>query len=290
GDLGRMPKVLAALVDFERLEPRQFAPPAPPMRLDGRIEAKGEIDRLDATLVAHMRSDSLPSLDLEGALGRGGERSPVDRLVAARPGKRGRVEARGWIGGLLPAPGPSPLRGDLTVEWRELAWPLDGDPLVRSAQGRLKVRGVADRYTLQGEAAFATRRFESGQLRLEASGDTAALMVSRLVARAPRESLEASGSLAWRPALPWAADASAHGLAPAVLWADWPGRISLAARVWGAVADTVRDIEARVTALGGTLRGHPLAGGGGITSQGSRLAFDGVRVMWGGARLDIAGG
>jgi translocation and assembly module TamB len=289
-DLSRLPRDLSARLEFERLDPHVFAPRTPPMKLDGQIEAKGEIDRFDATLVTHMRSDSLPSLDLEGSLGREGERIRVDRLVATRPGKRGSLETRGWIGGLLPAPAPSPPRGDLTVEWRDLAWPLDGEALVRSAEGRLKVRGTMRRYTLEGGAAFATKLFESGRVQLAASGDSAGLMISRLAARAPRESLVVSGSLAWRPALRWDAEVSAHGLDPATLWPDWPGHITVAARVWGVVADSNRDLEARVTALGGTLRGHPLTGGGGIMSHGDHLALDGVHVTWGDARLDVHGG
>jgi hypothetical protein len=261
------------------------------MKLEGRIEARGEIDRFDATLGhAHALRLAPEPRSRGSARPRGGAhpRRPAGRDAARQA--RAAWRRAGWIGGLLPAPGPSPLRGDLTVEWRDLAWPLDGDALVRSAGGRLEVRGLASRYTLGAEAAFATRMFESGRVQLAASGDTLGLMISRLVARAPRESLEASGSLAWRPALHWDLGVGAHGLDPARIWPDWPGHITVAARVWGAVAGSNRDLEARVNALGGTLRGHPLAGGGGIMSHGDHLALDGVHVTWGDARLDVHGG
>ena len=286
-DLSRPPRKLSARLEFERLEPRAFAPRTPPMTLDGRIVARGEIDRFDATLTARMRSDSLPDLDLEAALAREGRRVNIGRLVATRPGGAGRVEAHGWISGLFPVQPKTPLATDVTVDWRSLAWPLDGEALVRSEAGRLRLRGTPRQYTLGGSARLATRGFDALRMTLDSRGDSTSLDVSRLAIEAPRESLIVSGSLGWKPGFRWSADLRAGGLDPSVLWPAWPGQIALVARARGAAAESI--LVARVVELGGTLRGHPLAGGGAVAGRGSLVMFDDLRVAWGNATFELRG-
>ena len=288
-DLSRPPGALSARLEFERFEPRRFAPRAPSMTIGGRVTARGEIERFEVEVDARMRSDSLPDLDLEAEVGRHEDRIRIHRLVATRPGRADRVEAQGWISGLLPSPVPAPRVCDLRLTWRSLAWPLEGEALVRSGQGGAHLKGTPRHYTLTGASRFATRRFENGRLSFEAAGDSASLQVTRLALAAKAESLVASGNVAWGPKLSWDAEMSAAGLDPAVMWPAWPGRVTVEARASGRAARGAHDIDARLIGLGGTLRGLALAGRGGVSRRGDHVTVDDLSLAWGDGRLELSG-
>lgn len=271
-------------IEFSGLEPRDFSDGSPEMRLGGSIEASGTVKRFEASGRLSMRSKSLGPADANAAIGFGGDSLRVDRLLVTVPGRRERVNVRGWLTGL----GASP-RADLVADWRDLVWPLSGDTLVRSGSGRLGFKGKPARYAVRAEGGLATAREDFGTWRVAATGDTARLDDVKFDGPLYDGHVAGAGQFAWKPVPAWSATVSADSLDPGLLWPEWPGRLGAELEVVGQMRDTTLELEGRIARLDGTLRELPIHGSGTIVSAGRTWGARELRVEWGATRLAADG-
>jgi translocation and assembly module TamB len=175
--------------------------------------------------------------------------------------------------------GPSDGRFELNAAWEGLRWPLAGDALAESRQGRLDAEGsFADfRYALAGEVWGAD--FPAASLAVQGAGDRAGTRIGELRIDTLDGRITGSGALAWSPALTWDLELTGEGLDPGRQWPDIPGRIGVG-----------------ITSSGG-LDGYTYRVDGGIESQALpsaalRLAGEGdlagTRIQ--SLRIDTLGG
>jgi translocation and assembly module TamB len=282
-------QVLTALhadgqVEFSRLDPRTLVAGAPAMQLSGQLAASGTLARFSARGEVSMLSDSLGALDASGALALAGDSLRVDSLVAAVPGRSGRMRMHGLLTGLGGTP-----RADVVADWQELVWPLRGDTLLRSDQGRLSLAGTSARYDLRFEGGLETEHGDLGRWQLEATGDTTHMQVARLAGRMFGGSLLGSGTVAWKPLVRWRATLHGDSLDPELYWTGWPGRVAVELETHGELRDTVPDFTASMTRLDGTLKHLPLSGHGSVAVNGRSWSAHELRLAWGAARLSADG-
>jgi translocation and assembly module TamB len=271
-------------LEFSRLDPHDVLASAPMMKLSGKLAASGTPARFQARGQVSMLSDSLGAVDASGAIALAGDSLRVDQLLASVPGRPGRISVRGLLTGLGGTP-----RADVMAEWQELVWPLRGDTLVRSDQGRLKFAGTSARYALHFDGGLETEHGDLGRWQLEATGDTAHMEVARLEGKMFGGSVLGSGRVAWKPHVRWQATLHGDGLDPESYWPGWPGRVGLEMETDGEVRDTVPDFRARVTRLDGTLKELPLSGHGSVALNGSSWSAHDLRLAWGGAKFSADG-
>jgi translocation and assembly module TamB len=282
-------QVLSALhadgqVEFARLDPRDFVAGAPVMQLSGRLAASGTPARFQARGQVSLLSDSLGAVDASGAIALAGDSLRVDTLLAGVPGRSGRMSVRGLLTGLGGTP-----RADVVADWQELVWPLRGDTLLRSDQGRLSLTGTSARYDLRFDSGLETEHGDLGRWRLEATGDTTHMEVARLEGRMFGGAVLGSGTVAWKPLVRWRATVHGDSLDPEHYWPGWPGRLAVELETNGEVRDTVPDFTARVTRLEGTLKHLPLSGHGSVAVNRRSWSAHELRLAWGGARLSADG-
>jgi translocation and assembly module TamB len=144
------------------------------------------------------------------------------------------------------------------VEVRGLRWG-EGEAQVL-ADGGFALRGTSKAWTVQGKATLERDGQQAG-LDFDARGNEQRVHVEQLLARMQDGRLEASGELAWSPALDYHFDAKLAGFDPGYFAPDWPGAVDGRARVEGGKAkDGGFDTHVALAELGGTLRARPLSG------------------------------
>lgn len=237
----------------------------------GDARLQGELQRGDFTLAV------LPSsLQLQD------QRLQLQPLAVATLG--GRIVANGVAD--LRDPANASLK--LALNARGLRWQDAAGNTAVLADADLGIAGKPERWALQGQARLA-RGDDRATVDVTGSGDRDGMRFQRLRAAMPQGRLDASGTLAWTPALRWQAQAQLAGFDPGYFAPDWPGAIDGALRSSGALRDgkgLLAHVEARE--LGGTLRGRALAGRGQVDIDGDAYAGD-LALALGGSRIQAKG-
>lgn len=273
-----------------------------------------------AHITAHQRGDNLASQgDLRAAVSTLGTLSAAYRL--ARQGERWRLEqADITVPGRptrLSAQGSVTLHGqdvllDAGVSWRDLAWPLNGAPEVRSREGRARVAGSLDNYQAQLDAEIAggnptpvprlaaapvaaptaaptLASLPPSRVSIAGTGGKNSFRISRLDANLLSGHLSGQGNVAWSPRLRWDLGLSGQGLDPAALAPDFPGSLAFAATTRGEMLPAGMSGTVDLPSLRGTLRRQPLAVSAALRLSGPRYDLSQLDVRWSTARLKASG-
>ncbi|WP_287596599.1 translocation/assembly module TamB domain-containing protein [Thermomonas sp.] len=237
----------------------------------GDARLQGELQRGDFTLAV------LPSkLQLQD------QRLQLQPLALATLG--GRIVANGVAD--LRDPDNTSLK--LALNARGLRWQDATGNTAVLADADLGIAGKPERWALQGQARLA-RGDDRATVDMRGSGDRDGMRFETLRAAMPQGRLDASGTLAWTPALQWQAQAQLAGFDPGYFAPDWPGAINGALRSHGTLRDgkgLLAHVDAR--ALGGKLRGRALGGRGNLDIDGDAWAGD-IALTLGGSRIDAKG-
>lgn len=198
------------------------------------------------------------------------------------------------FGGRITANGSADLRDPahaavrLALNARGLRWnSADGRTTLHGDAG-LGVAGQLQRWALQGQLRLQ-RGNERAEVEIAGNGDLDRMQVTRLTATMPQGRLEATGALAWTPALEWTAQATLAGFDPGYFAPDWPGALRGELRSRGGLrADGRLRAELQARDLGGRLRGRALAGHADAAIDGD--AYRGqLALTLGGSRIDARG-
>lgn len=253
-------------------------------RLQGRFE-QGDLRAVvrPSTLKLENQVLSFSPLDLgifdgrlvvrgSGDFGTAGRDGPDPRARAARI--RYAINARGLRFGGTPAATPQDPAPEPVPEIK-----VDAD---------LGIAGTRAAWAAVGSASI-TRDGEQATLRLDGRGDAERLRLRTLQARMPTGTLQATGEVAWAPALQWKLDATLDGFDPGYFAPGWEGAVDGRLSSQGRARDAGGlDATARLADLGGRLRGRALSGHAGLTIAGER--YDGELLLGvGGGRLEGKG-
>lgn len=261
---------------FRELRATRFDPDAPAGVFQGDLAVRGDPQEAEVRGELEAREtdygDWALEMDVAGPLDLAWLQA--DRLVLEQIGRDLRLELSGRIEeprGERPA-----FYGEL--DWRGLAWPLNGEPDYRSDSGWARIQGHAEAFEaelaaeLAGEWEGETREAD---LELDARGSLEYLedFQGRLALRDGPE-LRLAGSADWRDAERVAAgDFEIRDFDPALVAPDWPGMLSATGS--GRIHWPDSGIEGGISleALEGRLLGEPLAARGGIEYQPGRIGL-----------------
>ncbi|MGQ4582038.1 translocation/assembly module TamB domain-containing protein [Lysobacter sp. F60174L2] len=166
---------------------------------------------------------------------------------------------------------------------------------VIEANGDFGLAGTMQAWALVGRATLA-RDGQQADLSLDGRGDAERMRLETLHVQMPTGTLDATGAVAWAPALGWDIDARLAGFDPGYFAAGWDGAVDGDITSSGQTrTDGGLDINADVTDLGGRLRGRPLDGNAnfamhGAAPSGGTTVYEGeVALSLGGSRIDAEG-
>jgi len=198
-----------------------------------------------------------------------------------------RMQSELTASGTIAFGGGSP-RLALHGEWTGLRWPLSGQAVVESPEGR---------YTLTGALpyAFGTRARVRGPSIPEAALDVAGsfdrerVVLDRADVATLGGNLRGSGQLAWTGAKQWRFHIEGRDLDVGKLRPGVPGRISLAGSIAGKGLAATSPWTATVESLSGTVFGRALTGRGEIAGRDGDVELRQVHVANGTSHVDLNG-
>ncbi len=260
---------------------RRLGATLPAATVGGRVHAEGAIDAFRAEARLAAPATDYGALSAQVAVVRNGERWRFDRLALASPSAPTRLEAGGEL--VLPAGGEP--RFDLDASWRDLVWPLTGEPSFRSARGQASVAGTAADYRLRATARVSGAGLPPTPVELAGHGGRERLVLERLGADLLGGKVTARGEVAWSPRVAWRLSVDGRGLDPRALWPDGVGKLALQARTAGHLEDAGPVGTIEPLRLAGTLRGEPFSAHGAVRLDGDRIELPTAELHWGSARM-----
>ena len=163
------------------------------------------------------------------------------------------------------------------------------------ADADLGIAGTLQDWAAIGRATL-TREGERAQLQFDGRGNDARMTLKTLHVAMPAGALDATGEVAWKPALGWKLDAALDGFDPGYFAPDWKGSLRGRFSTQGETRDDGGlDIAVNAPQIAGRLRGRPLQGRGnflmrGAAPAGGQDAYEGdVALTLGGSRIDAKG-
>ncbi|MFC5571187.1 translocation/assembly module TamB domain-containing protein [Lysobacter yangpyeongensis] len=184
--------------------------------------------------------------------------------------------------------------GGATTTPKSPAQAAHDTPLIE-ADADLGLAGTLQDWAAIGEATL-TRDGERAQVRFDGRGNEAHLQLKRLHAQMPSGALDATGEVAWKPALGWNIAATLAGFDPGYFAPAWPGALRGRFTTQGTTRDDGGlDVAVDAPQLDGRLRGRPLQGRGRFLMRGAATpagqdSYEGdVALALGGSRVEAKG-
>ncbi len=192
----------------------------------------------------------------------------------------------------------------LALNWSNLRWPLNSDPVLTSSVGSAWVKGGLDNFKLELAAKQPLTIAPDYLLFASLTGnatDTGLVIKSLALSELQQASasstfnriktgtLNASGKVNWTPNLSWQSEIVLRDINPVRLSKMWPGQIRASLTNSGKVINNKLQVNTEITRLGGQLRDHPISGSGSINWYNNGLDFNALKLFSGKSRIKIGG-
>lgn len=189
---------------------------------------------------------------------------------------------------------------DLQLHWQELAWPLDGEPVVATERGQLTLRGDLNALALSTDLAVEGPDIPASRWQLQADADYRGVDRLSLQADVLGGALALTGSAGWDQGYHWDLALDWADLNPAQLVDGAPETLSGLLRTEGSLVGEDLRLDAELVRLRTELEGQVLQARGRVSHRSGQDweihrfradAADGFVELSGrvGEQLDIAG-
>lgn len=209
----------------------------------------------------------------------------VDRLALNLPRRDASMELQGTV--LISG---TRQRVDVEGGWRNLAWPLQGEPLLVSPAGRLRLSGALDAYRFGVEGRVEGPGIPPGQWSLAGTGTPQGVELQQLQGDVLDGRVNATAAMRWAPEPQWRFAARAQGLNPGMLWKGAPEALDFSLQGDGALQAGAYVARVRLEELSGMLRGAPLSGWGNMEMTRHGFSMSPLVLAAGESHLVVAGG
>ncbi len=174
------------------------------------------------------------------------------------------------------------------ARWTNLERPFGKDPalLLRSASGRLGVRGWTDGYVADLTAALRLGDRPQVQVRATAAGDARQIRFPGIVLDGFGGQVAGNGSITLRDVLSGSVQLRGRQIDPRFLDPRLAGRVEFTSEV---SFDAAGNFRVAVPEARGTLFSRPLRASGTVARRGEVLSFDDVRIHAGVNHLEASG-
>lgn len=162
--------------------------------------------------------------------------------------------------------------------WSNVSWPPLGRPTVTSPRGNVHVVGPLNLLDVLVTGDLRSPALPPVTLAGNLTVEPDKVTLKRLVARTLGGAFTASGVAELSGARSWTAEVALKDVNPGQLRPMLAGRLDAALSATGAGFDPYGSWQATLHSVGGTLRGHPVHGTGGMTMRGGELALDHLAI------------
>lgn len=248
-------------------------------RASASLEASGDRRQFEGRGTVDARAPHFPPLAarfaLSGALA--GD-IVLDQLTVRVPNAEAQLAAQGrWRA--------DEKRWNAEVQWQDLGWPLEANPIVTSPRGALSAAGTLSDYTFRIEAATAGANVPEAQWRARGRADRRRVEAQRIEIDTLGTTLQGAARAAWSPQLEWQARLRGQDINPAVEWPAWPGALALQATASG----DRNEMRLTIESLRGLLRGQRFAANALAVRRGAAFPTLALKLQAGNANANLRG-
>ncbi len=145
-----------------------------------------------------------------------------------------------------------------SIQWQQLNWPLDRQPIFRVHQGYLKVRGEKLDYKVKLNTKVEGKNTPESTIHASVKGDEQQLKVTQLMVETLNGTVNIDGELSWEKQLVWDSSIQFSDIDPGVHWLDYPGELKGGAELSGSINEGDLQLTVKDMFVDGELRGYPL--------------------------------
>ncbi|NEX19817.1 translocation/assembly module TamB [Thiorhodococcus mannitoliphagus] len=202
-----------------------FKPDLPAVETSAELKTSGSLDAATLSGTLDARAPDLPDfghLALVLDLLWQEQRLSIRKLEMTEQVSQAALDAQGELD-LNPTPGRFAFQG----EWKRLRWPLSGDVLAESAEGKVDASGTFEDFAYSLDALAAGPSFPSAKIAVEGQGTAQSTKLEQLKIDTLEGVVEGAGSLAWAPELKWDFQLRGNDLNPGSFVAGLDDRVAL---------------------------------------------------------------
>jgi len=178
----------------------------------------------------------------------------------------------------------------LTLESKQLRWPLTGDSQYQVNDFRLRLQGKAGDYALSTRAAFQGQDLPPAQLTLDGKGNLEQFNLSRLRLAALQGNTDLTGVVDWSKAISWRTALTLSGINTAKQWPEWPAKLDGSITTRGSLYGGSWQLEVPSLQLKGNVKQNPVSAQGNLKGNAAgQWQIPKLEVLLGRNKLAISG-
>lgn len=263
------------------LDLQKFNPAWPAVTLSGALQGKGDLQRVSADGEVRSRYAGIKTVH-QLAVRYDQDQLTLERFDTRLANDTAALALRGTL-----TLGEA-LRVDLTGNWQDLHWPLQGDALLSSKKGQLTLKGTPENYRVAVAGDMTGNNLPVGNWNIEADGSLESLAITRAAGHLLGGNVTAQGSVVFQP-LSWDVALSGRDLDPATLHSAWPGHLAFDVHSNGALRDGALQAQVELTHLEGEIAAVPVEADAILALQGDRLELTRAHIASNGNRFSAFG-
>jgi translocation and assembly module TamB len=274
---------IEGVVEIDDIYLKAIADELPAIVLRGPVAGTGPIADLDLSAELNVTSEAFPELDAAISATLLADAIQLKAVQLTSPVQDSRLNIEGRIGFA------SDLPFDLLAHWENLSWPLQAPHEVQSPAGDMKLAGNLDHYTVNTAFDLSLPAYTDAGVKLAGSGDLQSLAFSTVAIETLEGQLQGTADVAWAPDIRGGIDFKGESFNPAVLFADWPGRLGFDLKAQASWLAEGPDLRIHKLEVGGTLRDWPVHMQGGGQYRSGNWSIDNLALQSGQSSVQVRG-
>ncbi len=180
------------------------------------------------------------------------------------------------------------LHTDLMHRWRDIVAVI-GDNTMTSPDGRLRLVGTTESYSVTGDALVKFGDWPSGHIDIDGTGSLDGLRAQTLIVESDVGRVRAAGDVTWQPGIAWNVEFAAEGLDPSAFQDRIRGSVDAAGKISGAFDAGEPNVELVIGKISGTLNEQLIDGKLAASVRGKSLSIEDADIRVGENRIQASG-
>ncbi|VXD06162.1 conserved hypothetical protein [Enterobacterales bacterium 8AC] len=178
----------------------------------------------------------------------------------------------------------------LTLQSKQLKWPLAGEAQYQVNDLRLRLNGTAADYALSTRANLQGQDLPPAALMLDGKGNLAQFRLERLRVAALQGNTDLTALVDWSKAISWTSQLTLSGINTAKQWPEWPARLDGKITTRGSLHGGSWQLQVPVLQLDGNVRQNKVSARGTLSGNAAgQWRIPGIELALGRNTLSAKG-
>ncbi|MFA3777192.1 translocation/assembly module TamB domain-containing protein [Yersinia sp. 1652 StPb PI] len=178
----------------------------------------------------------------------------------------------------------------LTLQSKQLRWPLSGEPQYQIDNLQMRLNGQATDYALSIRSDFKGTDLPPAVFTLDGKGSVEQFNLTRLRLAALQGNTDLTGVVDWSKAISWNSVLTLSGINTAKQWPEWPAKLDGRIVTRGSIHGGSWQLQVPELVLDGNVKQNRVTARGSLTGNAAgQWHIPGINLALGRNRLDVRG-